>query len=305
MIEVLQPGLFTTVQDLGRDGHADLGVSPAGACDAIALRVGNLLLGNPEGAPALEATMLGGSYRFHHDSMVVLTGAAYEASLDGLPVEVWGSFRVKAGQVLRLGATRSGARGYLCVAGGIDVPRIGGSASTHALSGLGGRALRAGDRLAVGRADARPACALPHRFQVLAERGRTLRVTVGAQSNRFRGDAVMTLLGSAYGVQDDSNRMGLRLHGSPVAYAGDILSEGVALGSVQILPSGQPVLLFVDAQTTGGYPVIACVISADLCSVGQLRPRDEVRFEAVTVDAAVAALREQERLMAELRAALA
>ncbi|MGH9631389.1 MAG: biotin-dependent carboxyltransferase family protein, partial [Bryobacteraceae bacterium] len=303
------PGLFTTVQDLGREGYTELGVSPAGACDTLALRIGNLLVGNKEGDAAIEVTIAGASFRFTSDMLVVLTGADFNANLDGTPVAAWCAFNVSGGQVLRLAGARTGARAYLCVFGGIAVPQVLGSASTHVLSGLGGlegRALRKGDRLQVGpRTSPVNARRLPSRFAPLLRRESRIRVTTGAHTRRFNSEAVFRFLASPYCVAEDSNRMGLRLTGPPIPYTGEILSEGVALGSLQVPPNGEPVLLFVDSQTTGGYPVIACVISADLASAGQLRPRDEVRFDPVTIEEARILLREQETMMRELRETLA
>lgn len=290
MIEVLQPGLFTTVQDLGRDGWTHLGISPCGAADPVALRLGNWLVGNAPGAAALEMTLLGGRFRFEREALVAITGR-------------WTSFRVVAGEVVDVGPIQSGARAYLCVSGGVSVPFVFGSASTHVLSRLGGfegRALRRGDRLSFGDSHKDPRN-LPDRCVALTERSRTLRITPGAQAESFSAEAAMTVLASEYTVRDDSDRMGLRLSGPPVSWsAGEMVSEGVPLGAMQILPSGEPILLGVDAQTTGGYPVIGAVITADLPSLGQLRPRDRIRFQAVSVEEAWELARKQAALLKEL-----
>jgi antagonist of KipI len=297
MIEVLQAGLLTTVQDLGRDGWTHLGVSPAGACDSLALRIGNLLLGNPENTAALELTLVGGAFRFETRVHAALTGASFE----GAPAE-WASFPVHPGDIVHLGRARSGARGYLCVAGGIEVPQALGSASTHQSSGLGGQAVRRGDRLAIAAALAAPEYRrVPEQYSSLTVRRREIRITAGAHLDRFDAVTVFRFTSSRFRVQPDSNRQGLRISAEPLSYPGEILSEGVALGSIQVLPNGGAVILFVDSQTTGGYPVIAAVISADLPSVGQLRPGDEVRFVPVTHADALTALREQEHMMAALR----
>jgi antagonist of KipI len=287
MIEVKSPGLFTTVQDLGRMGFGPLGVSPSGAGDPMALRIGNRLVGNPEGAAALEMTLLGGTFLLAEERWVAFTGA----SLD------WTPRLLRAGETLRTPPMPDGARIYLCVAGGIDVPLFAGSASTHILSGLGGfegRALRKGDRLRVG-----PVVGPPRRLRTgvgpLLEHRKTLRVTRGPQWDWFDPAA---LFAAPCRVTDDSNRLGLRLQGVGFAGAhGKMISEGVPLGAIQVPAGGQPIILFVEQQTTGGYPKIANVIAADLPSVGQLRPRDEVRFELVTPAVARAAIREQEALL--------
>jgi biotin-dependent carboxylase-like uncharacterized protein len=244
------------------------------------LRAGNLLVGNAEGAPALEMTLGGGTFEFESDAVVALTGADFDAS-----IPLWTVVEVKAGGRVRCGHARSGARCYLCVRGGIQVPLVLGSASTHLLTGLGGlegRALKRGDLLAIGEAAVRP-CGTQLRGGLPAAQS-TIRVTAPASAH--------ALCAAAWQVQEDSNRMGLRLRGPALAsYTGDMLTEGVPLGAVQVPPDGQPIILFVEHQTTGGYPKIANVISADFHSVGQLRPRDVVRFEQVSMDAALTLLR--------------
>ncbi|HKN47764.1 MAG TPA: biotin-dependent carboxyltransferase family protein [Candidatus Polarisedimenticolia bacterium] len=299
-IVVLDPGLLSTIQDLGREGHGRLGVSPAGAADPTALRIANRLVGNPEDGAALEMTLRGGEFLFEGSAVIAVAGADFGPALDGRPVPLWTTLEARAGQRLRLGVTRSGARAYLAVRGGFAVPPVLGSRSTHLASGLGGldgRALRKGDLLPVGddrgpwpkhRVD-------PGLLGCLAPR-RTLRVTDGPQAEWFTTEARDQISQAAYAVTEESDRMGLRLRGSPIRppFGGDMVSEGVPLGAVQVPPGGQPILSFVDLQTTGGYPVVASVISADLPSVGQLRPRDEIRFAPVSLEAARSLLVEQE-----------
>jgi biotin-dependent carboxylase-like uncharacterized protein len=303
VIEVQDPGLFTTVQDLGREGFGPLGVSPSGAADAISLRLGNRLVGNAEGAAGLEMTLLGGTFLFPEGALLALSGSDFGATLDGKPVELWNSFEAKAGQALRLGPTRSGARCYLCVRGGIETKLFLGSASTHVLSGLGGhegRALRKGDALNVGAASGP---ARIRRLSALAKHEmqprKALRITPGPQKEWFSESAQRVFHESRYRVAEESNRMGIRLEGTviPAPSGGEMVSEGVALGAIQVPEGGMPIILFVEQQTTGGYPKIANVISADFHSLGQLRPRDEIRFERVEWETARALLREQEELM--------
>lgn len=328
-ILVLAPGMLATVQDLGREGFGPMGVSPSGAADAVALRIGNRLVGNAEGAAGLEMTLLGGTFLFPEGAVVALTGSDFGATLDGAPVEPWNSFEAKAGQTLRLGPTRAGARCYLCVRGGIEVKPFLGSASTHLLSGLGGyegRALRKGDVLRIGTASVERAKRTDRKagstkgagsvnrerrvaakaLDELAPR-KVLRVTAGPQSDWFPEAAQKLFYGSTYRVTEETNRMGLRLEGRAITEGahgdahgnafGGMISEGVSLGAVQIAAGGLPIILFVEQQTTGGYAKIANVISADLHSLGQLRPRDEVRFEQVDWEAARALLVEQQKLL--------
>jgi antagonist of KipI len=304
MIQVREPGLFTTVQDLGREGFGPLGVSPSGAADALSLRLGNRLVGNTEDAAGLEMTLLGGAFVFPEGAVLALAGSDFGATLDGKHTGLWATFEAKPGQELRLGPTQSGARCYLCVQGGIDVHPFLGSASTHILSGLGGhegRALRKGDALKIGNASGsvRKRKLSAQLLKELPPR-KVLRVTVGPQSDWFPQTAQKMFYGSTYRVAEESNRMGLRLEGAPIplSHGGEMISEGMALGAIQVPEGGLPIILFVEQQTTGGYPKIANVISADFHSLGQLRPRDEIRFEQVTRETARSVLKEQEKLLA-------
>ncbi|MFY9803153.1 MAG: biotin-dependent carboxyltransferase family protein [Candidatus Acidiferrales bacterium] len=303
-IRVLAPGLLTTVQDLGREGFGPVGVSPSGAADAISLRLGNRLVANDEGAAALEMTLLGGTFIFPEGANVALTGSDFGATLDDARLAVGTSVEVRPGQTIRLGPTKSGARCYLCVQGGIAVKPFLGSAATHLLSGLGGfkgRALRKGDAVPIGSA------AKPFRNRALASQAsenlylrKVLRVTPGPQADWFSESSLRAFYASAYRVGEQSSRMGLRLEGPAISQRGEgqMITEGVALGAIQIPTEGSPIILFVEQQTTGGYPKIANVISADLHRVGQLRPRDEIRFELVSFEAARSLLIEQEKLLA-------
>jgi antagonist of KipI len=304
VIEVQAPGMLTTVQDLGREGFGPMGVSPSGAADRMALRIGNRLVGNPEGAAGLEMTLLGGRFVFWEETVFALTGSDFGATLDGAPALAWTSEQAKARKTLRVGPTRSGARCYLCVQGGIEVQDFLRSASTHLLSGLGGhegRALRQGDILKIGPAKSsfRKITLSGTAWERLAPR-KVLRVTPGPQSDWFSEAAQKIFYESTYRVAEESNRMGIRLEGAviPTASGGEMISEGVALGAIQVPEGGLPIILFVEQQTTGGYPKIANVISADFHSLGQLRPRDEIRFERVEWEKARTLLREQEELMA-------
>jgi biotin-dependent carboxylase-like uncharacterized protein len=284
-----------------------MGVSPSGAADPVALRIGNRLVGNAEGAAGLEMTLLGGTFVFPERAVVALTGANFGGTLDNGSMEMWSSLEVQPGQTLRMGPTRAGARCYLCVKGGIDVKLFLGSASTHLLSGLGGfegRALRKGDVLRIRAANGgfrtfRKTKVAGRALEKLSPH-RVLRVTAGPQSDWFTEEVQKVFYGNTFRVAEESNRMGLRLEGAAIStpFGGEMISEGVSLGAVQITASGLPIILFVEQQTTGGYPKIANVISADLSSLGQLRPRDEIRFERVELDTARALLMEQEKLLA-------
>ncbi len=284
-IHVRQPGFLTTVQDLGRYHYAHLGIAPAGAADSLSLRLGNLLAGNEENAAALEMTLAGGAFEFESAATVVLTGSDFGASLP-----LYTPIEIQAGGEVRCGPTRSGARCYLCVRGGIDVPLVLGSASTLLLAGLGGfegRALKQGDVLTIGDKIVRA----PIRLKIHLPERDTVRITSGAQAGWFEGG-----LTGVYTVKEASDRRALRLSGvSPaLARTEQLITEGTSLGAIQVPSGGEPIVLFVEHPTTGGYPKIANVISADIHALGQLRPRDQVRFEAVTLEQALAALQDQE-----------
>jgi len=249
-------------------------------------------------------TLLGGTFAFPDGAVLALAGSDFGATLDGKPVGLWGSVEASPGQVLRLGPTRSGARCYLCVRSGIAVKLFLGSASTHILSGLGGhdgRALRKGDVLKIGEANG------SYRKRTLTAKAlgglsphKVLRVTPGPQSDWFSESSQQIFYASTYRVAEESNRMGLRLECAPIPApaGGRMISEGIALGAIQVPDGGLPIILLVEQQTTGGYPKIANVISADLHSLGQLRPRDEIRLERVEWETARSLLREQEDLLA-------
>jgi len=303
-IQIQTPGLLTTVQDLGREGFGPIGVSISGAADPISLRIGNRLVGNLENAAALEMTLLGGRFVFPEGAIVALAGSDFGARLDRAEVNVGASIKVHAGQTLQLGATRSGARCYLCVQGGIVVPLFLESASTHILSGLGGfegRALRSGDVLQIGKAHEpfRKRTIALHISKHLFPRN-ILRVTAGPQLAWFSKSSRHSFYSATYRLSEQCDRMGLRLEGGPILQPNHkaMITEGVSLGAIQVPPGGSPIILFAEQQTTGGYPKIANVISADFHRLGQLRPRDEIRFELVTLEAAQSLLIEQEKLLA-------
>jgi antagonist of KipI len=303
LLVVESAGLQTTVQDFGREGFGVLGISASGAADAVALRLGNLLLENKAGTPALEITLTGGTFLFPDGAVICLAGANFGAQVDGQALELWRPHAILPGKRVVFGATRDYARCYLCVAGGIGVTQFLGSASTHVLSGLGGwegRALRRGDVLQIGklRKNIRRRKLRPGVLNTLKPE-KKLRVTRGPQFDWFAEEARRALAGAEFVISEDSNRIGLRLDGPRLAAQVNVemISEGTPVGAIQVTPSGQAILLFVEQQTTGGYPKIANVIGADLHCVGQLRPRDAIRFEEVSLEAARELWIEQQSLL--------
>ncbi|MEW6424590.1 MAG: 5-oxoprolinase subunit PxpB [Bacillota bacterium] len=311
VLEVLFPGLFTVVQDLGRYGYRKYGVPPAGAADRFSLRLANILAGNDENAAGLEITVSGPTLRFLRDTEIAVAGAEATVLLNGRQIPCWSAVPVKTGDVLSFsGNSENGCRTYLAVAGGIAVPKVMGSRATYpraACGGHEGRALVAGDVLKAypagsrGRRKNAPGKVPP---EMLPEwkQSCVLRVIPGPREDCFTARGLATLFAAEYVVGANSDRMGLRLEGPQIEHAGkaEIISEGTVPGTVQVPGDGKPIILFVDAQTVGGYPEIATVISVDLPRVGQLRPGDRVRFAPVTLQEAYALLREGEEKIKRL-----
>jgi KipI family sensor histidine kinase inhibitor len=296
-IEVVRPGMMTTVQDLGRWGYQDRGVPVAGPMDAVSHRLANAVVGNTPGAATLEVTLLGPELRFQEDVTLGIAGADLSPTLDGAPVRALTPLRARPGTTLRFGQRRRGARAYVAVAGGIEVEPVLGSRATHVLSVMGGhrgRPLAAGDRLRIGGTRGRGATLrVAH---AVPEGGATLRVLAGPQEDYFDERAVEQLQQTRFIVSPQSNRMAYRLTGGTVERIADreMISDATFFGGIQVPPSGEPILLMADRQTSGGYPQIATVITADLPRAGQLAPGDWVAFRICTRREAVAALIAQE-----------
>ena len=306
---VRQPGLLSLVVDLGRPGSRALGVPLGGAADRAALALGNALVGNPPAAAAVEVTLAGPTLEATGPTACVVFGAPFELTTNGRSFPAGTTFALEAGNVLRVGGTRTGVRGYLCVAGGFDVPVVLGSRS-------GLEPLKGGDVLPCRTSRIEPrslgvapgSAAVPAASEEAAGTAAlpaTLRVLDGPQRDWFPDDRFFT---QTYTVTPASNRMGLRLAGEPLARTpGELVSEAVAPGAVQVTNDGLPVALGVDGQTIGGYPKVAHVIRADLDALGQLRPGARVRFVRVSAEEAEAAARSRaaavQTWLARLRAA--
>ncbi|MFD5634248.1 biotin-dependent carboxyltransferase family protein [Streptomyces sp. NPDC127077] len=281
-LAVVRAGALTTVQDQGRPGHAHLGVPRSGALDAPAAELANRLVANPAGAAVLETTVDGCALRPRSPVTVAVTGAPCPVRVDGRPV-AWGApVRVPAGALLDVGSARAGLRSYVAVSGGVAVDPVLGSRSTDLLSGLGPPPLTDGAVLPLGspgtlhaRVDVVPHRAPPAEL--------VLRVTLGPRDGWFTEAALRTLATRAYRVSSASNRIGLRTEGPSLerAVSGELPSEGLVLGAVQVPPDGRPVVFLADHPTTGGYPVIAVVRPADLPAAAQAVPGTPVRFLVV------------------------
>ncbi|MBM3780576.1 MAG: biotin-dependent carboxyltransferase family protein [Acidobacteria bacterium] len=302
-LRVVRPGLLTTVQDRGRWGHQRMGIAEAGPMDPFSHHLANWLVGNGPYAATLECTLIGPHLEVLCDLTLAVAGAEFDLTLDGSHVPMHTSWPVRAGQVLAFGRRHQGARAYIAVSGGgVLTPLVYGSRATHlpsAMGGLDGRVLHAGDVLPVspgGDAVRRRAGGL-----VLPSSGRArLRIMPGAEAPWFTTTAWQTLTHVSFQVSPRSNRMGYRMEGPPLPLRRHdaLLSEAVARGTVQVPPSGEPILLMADHQTTGGYPRIAHVISADACMAGQLAPGDFVEWVACGPDDALEALRAREHALA-------
>jgi allophanate hydrolase len=308
-LRVLSAGMLTTVQDRGRVGHQRLGIPVSGALDLIALRVANLLAGNPDGMAALELSLLGPTLEVEAESVrVALCGTA--AGIEVLapePARVPSlqSVRLVRGQRFRVAGFGDSAAAYLAIEGGLALAPILGSLSTHLRAGLGpldGRTLQAGDRLplALAGVEERPEVRLPS-GRLPGTRQARFRVVLGPQDDLFAREHIATFLSATYRVAKEADRMGMRLDGPALVHTISIVSDGIAPGAIQVPAGGQPIVLLADRQTTGGYPKIATVISADLPALARLRPGAPVAFEAVSVAQAEAARRTLEAELARLR----
>lgn len=296
MIDVLEGGALTSVQTAeGRPDWRHLGVPVGGAADAWSARLANRLVGNPDDAPLLEITLTGPTLRFDAAAIVAMAGTTFDARLDGLPVRPFTALQVSRGATLAIGSGH-GARGYLAMAGGIDVPPALGSAATDLRSGFGGlhgRAVRAGDRLALGASRH----GRPMRWTGTQPDG-PIRIVAGPHHEMLEP---RTLTAHEWAVAQASDRTGVRLDGPALAISpAEVPSMGLPLGAVQVPPDGRPIVMLADRPVTGGYPAPACVIRADVGRVARLRAGDPLRFAAVSVDDARAALREAEDELAAL-----
>jgi biotin-dependent carboxylase-like uncharacterized protein len=302
-LSIVRPGLLTTIQDLGRVGHQSLGIAVCGALDPVALRAANALAGNPPEAGALEVLHLGPTMAVEADDVRVSFAGSHAtieilpdiAAIRGRPVETMRSVRLRRGEVLRIGSLTGGAALYLGVEGGFDIVPLLGSVSTDIRAGIGGwqgRALVAGDHLPLRLTSA--STREESRITGLdLSPPSVVRAIVGPQGEYFSATEIAAFFASTYTVGAGSNRMGMRLEGSPIRHSRgfNIISEAIATGSVQVPGSGQPIVLLADHQTTGGYPKIATVISADLPAMGRLPIGAKISFVPATLEEAVAARR--------------
>ena len=296
LLKVIEPGQLTTVQDLGRRGYERFGVPVAGAMDLYALQAANCLVGNPPDTAGLEITLAGPRLLATENCLIAVGGGDLGLQVQKWRLPPWTAIYVRRGWEISFKGRTSGCRAYLAIAGGIDVPPVMGSCSTYlrgGFGGYGGRALRAGDILPAGKLawplTDRAGQQLPAHILPRYSENPTLEVILGPQDDMFSRAGIETFLSSRYAVGPTSDRMGYRLKGPAIAHksSADIVSDGIALGAVQVPPSGQPIAMLADRQTTGGYAKIATIVRADIPLLAQCVPgRDRVSFRVTTVEAA-------------------
>ncbi|UED72540.1 biotin-dependent carboxyltransferase family protein [Brevibacillus sp. DP1.3A] len=323
-IEVVSPGLCTTVQDRGRYGYQRHGVNVGGAMDTLALQMANMLVGNHRDEAVLELTMKGPTLLFQKDMLVAICGGDLSPTINKNPIKSNRAVWVKSGSMLQFGHAKQGCRAYLAVAGGWDVPIVMGSRSTNLRAGFGGlagRMLQAGDRLehnpqssfslylakqleqkARGAAFSNTNWFIPFGY-VTKSREAIVRVIRGDQFDDFTSESRQSFFEQAFQVSPQSDRMGYRLTGPTLALTSplELISAAVTMGTIQVPPDGQPIILMADRQTIGGYPKIGYVATVDLPIIAQLRPGETMRFQEISLHDAQRALYERERTMNEIK----
>ena len=321
-LHVRSGGLSTTVQDAGRPGEYAIGMPPSGAMDQYSYAVGNMLVGNPDGAASLEATYIGPALEFTDARLVAVTGAEAPVQLNGEPVQTWTTLEVGAGDELSFGMIGAGARPYVAVSGGIDVPRYLGSRSTYTLTGIGGfegRKLGDGDELALAAAadgTVAPGTTIPDHLRPDLGPTKTVRTVVGLCSYRLTEDALKSFLGTEWKVTKDADRVGYRLRGGHLKFVereqpfgagsdpANVVDLGYPVGSIQVPGGDEPIVLLGDAVTGGGYVTIGTVVSADRDLFGQAKTGDKVVFESVDLEAALQARADRRKMLDGARAAV-
>ncbi len=308
--EVLDPGILTTVQDLGRYGFSQFGVPPSGALDPFSLKVGNLLAGNGEEEACLEVTLMGLKIKALKESVIAITGGDLSPKLNEEPLEMWRTHLVVEGDIISFKKVRAGCRAYLAMRGGFVVPKIMGSSSTYLsgkFGGLEGRKLRRGDilhSLDIPSSLQKLGFRFPRDYIPSLDKEVFLRVIPGPQDHHFTKKGIQTFYSSSYQVTPQSDRMGVRLEGPKTERRSDveesIISEGLISGAIQVPGDGKPIIILTEL-VTGGYTKIATIISTDLPKVAQLKPGDRVRFKPISIEEAHLLLREQEKRLKEFK----
>ncbi len=321
IVNVTSGGLYTTVQDLGRTGRYEIGMPPSGAMDQYSYRVGNLLVGNDEGAAALEATYIGPTLEFTDERLLAVTGGAASVTLNGEPAPTWEAFAVAPGDVLAFGMITSGARPYIAISGGVDVPDYLGSRSTYTLIGLGGfegRKLADGDVLPLGTASGAGSVGarVPDDLIPQLDADIEVRTVIGLCSYRLTDEALEGFLSTPWKITKDADRVGYRVRGGELDFvereqpfgagsdAANVVDLGYPLGSIQVPGGDEPIVLLADAVTGGGYATIGTVVSVDRDRFGQAKTGDTLHFRSVDIDAAITARSEGTQRLQRARSIL-
>lgn len=309
-IKVLNQGLMTTIQDLGRYGSQKFGVIVGGAMDSYSLRLGNLLVGNIESEANLEITLYGTTLQFEEETLIAITGADFLPTINNIPAPLWSPIVVRKDSILKFHTAINGSRAYVAIAGGIDIPEVMGSKSTYlraSIGGFKGRALQKGDVLPLthfnklenetSKTSQKNNWSINYNELISFNKHQVIRVIKGTEFERFNKESQHKLWTEVFTISLQSDRMGYRLEGQSLSLSEnfELLSEGVTFGTIQIPPSGQPIILMADRQTTGGYPKIGQVISADLPTLAQLQPTATIQFKEVTLEEAEHAFIQNER----------
>jgi antagonist of KipI len=309
-VDVIKPGLFTTVQDLGRHPYQVFGVSTCGAMDPLSLRLANILVGNEDGDAALEVTLLGPKLRFTTDGLIAITGGDLSPCINGQPVTMWKAIRVHEGDELSFGVCKIGCRTYIAFAGGISVPKVMGSRSTFIrgnYGGIEGRALKSGDAIPLGESrydiDDLSGRKLPPEFIPDFQQNRPVQFILGPQDDAFTEEAIANFTSHPYTVSNESDRMGYRLQGLILKHTtgADIISDFITVGSIQVPANGQPIVLMADCQMSGGYTKIGVIIGVDIPYMAQKKPGDSIHFQAVEVSDAQEQWKREEQIISSIR----
>ncbi|MBC2397718.1 biotin-dependent carboxylase-like uncharacterized protein [Clostridium tetanomorphum] len=309
-IKVINAGFLTTVQDKGRIGYQEFGMPVAGAMDEFSLRLGNILLKNDEYEAALEVTMLGPELKFNIDTVVSITGADIQPKINNIEVQMWRTIKINKGDRLSFGKCKNGLRCYICFLGGIDVPDIMRSKSTYIkakIGGVHGRALKVGDEIDLINKKTYYKEVLNRKIKDSYIPNYTgnynINIVLGPQEESFTKEGLNTLTSSTYEVTNQCDRMGYRLTGEKIEHkeGADIISDGIALGSIQVPGHGMPIVMMADRQTTGGYAKIATVISSDISLLAQAKPGDKIKFIKLSIKEAHSILREYEEKIIDIK----
>lgn len=307
-IRVLKAGMLTTVQDLGRNGYQSQGFSVAGVMDVRSFKIANLLLDNPENEAVLEFTLIGPTLQFTSDTIIAITGGDFQPTINGEPAPMYTALYMKRGDILKFGSARTGSRGYIAFSSYLDIPVVMGSRCTNLKSKIGGykgRKLKDEDYIGFRIKRRYLPFFLSRKLDLdeFDEEEVTLRVVLGPQDNMFTKQGIHTLLSETYTVTSDFDRMGCRLEGPFIASknGSDIISDGIAFGSIQVPAHGKPIILLADRQTTGGYAKIATVATVDIPKLVQRKTDHKIRFKAITVEEAQRLYLEEEKQYVALR----